>query len=73
MNIDPYQLNNIFYNDKGSNKIHREDIIESLSKIKSVIKDVPEETSHFYFNFKYGSIIHYLKHTWINLIEYFNI
>ena len=73
LNLDPYQLNNLLYGDAENEIIHHEKILESLDKIKSVVKDLPIGDWYSNSNFLYKSMSQYLRNAWVNFIKYFII
>ena len=71
LNLDPYQLNNLVYGEVENEIIHHEKILESLHKIKSVIKDTPMDNGYSDSKFMNKSLLQYLKDAWVNFIKYF--
>ena len=74
LNEDPYQLTNIYLRNSKANRNQQKEIIESLKKVKSFIKDSSQSGDENLFSkYLYEAMQQYLKDMWVNIIKHFGI
>ena len=74
LNEDPYQLTNIYLRNSKANRNQQKEIIESLKKVKSFMKDSSQSGDENLFSkYLYEAIQQYLKDMWVNIIKHVGI